>query len=292
MLLEKLYDGLRDSILSEGKQKYLGENDVSLSSFFLNTINQKDINKVYKKIFSNEKSLVSKQANPDYMYEIDQLFNEGKIKKLDSFDKVGYYHISLKGIIEWEKNNNPNKFKNNLSSVLDTIVFPELKLNLKYTEKLYCIFFLILGCVSDKNKFSFLNEKMEKDSYNYLIEISRKLTDIEFFDSDIFKKDKNGNLTSKKLVSSKEILKMNDHLSKTGLFYINKAEKSYWLNLSNVARVRQFKKLIFGDNNWQIKYDVIQYVKVQAQMFSLKLDFTPPENDDFKNVITELEKDD
>ena len=41
MLLEKLYNGLIESIISEGKKKHLGENDVSLSSFFLNTINQK-----------------------------------------------------------------------------------------------------------------------------------------------------------------------------------------------------------------------------------------------------------
>lgn len=234
ILINRLEETLLLNIKHKEKKNFLDEKLDILSTLFTIKKNEKDYYNIFEQSAITKENLLLEILKED----IDEALEKKYIKYGNGLSKNKLF-ITHNGIYYFY-NLNSLDIQNTFKSI-DELKFPENNLKLKASEKLFCIFLIIIGAVSEKTKLdisSFDSTKFLK-YFEFLKTIENELTknNIQLGEKVKWGQGKN--------VSFKGLLGNNVDLNKTGV-YQSVPGKYYWLNLEGRRNIKFMLDLILN----------------------------------------------
>lgn len=266
----KLYFTLR-------KTKKVSLNKISL--FFVKNINQRGYKKIFNQIFNDSDSLIYYNTREkDERREIKRLLEEGYIIKSKSLDTPNSYHITFKGVIEFEKNENINIF-GKIIVLIDEILFENVDLKLDDREKVICYFLLVLGRIDVNNKFNFAKGEDHEKRINDRVlddfkQISSTLLELGIIEKELDWESRNNR-------NARTFIQKVCDLPKTEIYKSQKGGPKY-LDLSNEKRRQVFLELFLSNFKKENKYKLEECIARDVALLCLNYKYKKP---DLSNLL-------
>ena len=273
-MLSKFYEKLYFS-LKEKKVKEFPVND-TISLHFVKNVNKRGYDKIVKQLF-HEKSVcihfnTQHKADRD---EIKRLEKAGFIMECTSPDLPNSFHITFKGIIEYEKEKFTEIYEM-ITNEIDKILFQEVKYTLNDKEKIICYFLLVLGRISKDNPFK-LDRSKEDLAMKHFKQIQDVLLEFGIIDKEL-DWTISGNSNAFKFFS--KIVQLN----KTPIYKFSKGGP-WFLDLSNERRKQIFRELFLVKFDRTKKYDFQQNISRISAGFCIDYGYPITDLSWFKNLI-------
>ena len=276
-MLEKFYNKFESSLK---KTKRFSSDKISL--FFIQNINQRGYKKIFNQIFNDSDALIYYNTSErEDRREIKRLAEGGYVLKSKSLDSPNSYHITFKGIVEFEKINNPDIFSSIINQ-MDLIMFDNIEFKLDDREKIICYFLLVLGRIDSDHKFNFAKGKdyekrISKRVLDDFKDISYTLLDLGVIENELDWELSNNS-------KARTFIQKVTDLPKTEI-YKNQRGGPWYLDLSNEKRKQVFLELLLSNFDKKNKHLLEDKIARDVSLLCLVYNFEKPDLSNLLNGI-------